>query len=179
MSRKQDDDRDTRPPASSPCAMHEVDPEYMGLAPNAVSTPDTGSRALPDLGRALLDALPDAIIYADKEGTIRFWNHGAERIFGFTAAEATGQSLDIIIPQPLRSRHWEGYHRMMKTGESRHGADELLAVPARNRADEKLSIQFTVAPVPGPGGTAAGIIAVLRDVTDTFNEMKRLRGKRA
>ena len=82
------------------------------------------------LGRAMLEAAADAIILADREGVIRFWNAGAERLFGFTPAEALGRPLDIIVPEPQRARHWAGFSRVMETGESRSGAGEVLAVPA-------------------------------------------------
>jgi len=129
------------------------------------------------LSAALLHHNPDAVIYADRAGIIRFWNGGAERIFGFTRDEALGQSLDIIIPERLRQRHWDGYHRMMATGQSRHAAHELLAVPAVTKAGETLSIQFTVAPVADPDGSLSGIVAVLRDVSATYRELKRLRDR--
>ncbi len=127
------------------------------------------------LARTLLVDLPDAVIYADRDGTIRYWNPGAERIFGFTKAEAIGQSLDIIIPERLRQRHWDGYARMMQTGKSRYAADELLSVPAVTKAGASLSIQFTVAAVRDADGNLNGIVASLRDVTATFIELKRLR----
>jgi PAS domain S-box-containing protein len=127
------------------------------------------------LARTLLSDLPDAVIYADRDGAIRFWNAGAERIFGFSKTEAIGRSLDIIIPERLRQRHWDGYTRMMQTGHSRYGADELLSVPAVTKAGASLSIQFTVAPVHGADGSLIGIVALLRDVTATFQELKRLR----
>jgi len=131
------------------------------------------------LGRALLTDIPDAVVYADRNGAIRFWNSGAGRIFGFSADEALGRSLDIIIPDRLRQRHWDGYRHMMATCQSRYGAGDLLSVPAVNKAGESLSIQFTVAPVRDAAGELAGIIAVLRDVTATFREMKRLRAQAA
>jgi PAS domain S-box-containing protein len=129
------------------------------------------------LGRTLLTDIPDAVVYADRNGAIRFWNSGAERIFGFPADEALGRSLDIIIPERLRQRHWDGYSHMMATGQSRYGAGDLLSVPPVNKAGDNLSIQFTVAPVRDAAGELAGIIAVLRDVTVTFQEMKRLRSQ--
>ena len=55
--------------------------------------------------RTLLAEAPDAIVYADAEGIIRFWNRAASRLFGYEEAEALGQSLDIIIPEKLRQRH--------------------------------------------------------------------------
>ena len=127
------------------------------------------------LARTLLSDIPDAVIYADRDGNVRFWNAGAERIFGFTQSEAIGRSLDIIIPERLRKRHWDGYRHMMETGHSSHAPDELLAVPAVTKTGESLSIQFTVAPVRDAAGTLAGIVSVLRDVTATFRELKRLR----
>lgn len=131
-----------------------------------------------DLGRAVIEGIPDAVVFADRDGAIRFWNAGAVRIFGFSAEEAVGQSLDIIIPERLRKRHWDGYHHMMATGEGKHGADELLSVPAVTKAGEALSIQFTVAALHDREGALVGIAAVMRDVTATFLEMKRLRAAR-
>src|SRR3546814_10063811 len=85
---------------------------------------------LDGLGDVLLRDLPDAVIVSDAEGIIRLWNAGAERIFGFPAAEALGRSLDIIIPERLRERHWSGYAETMRTGVTRYGAGALLSVPA-------------------------------------------------
>ena len=135
------------------------------------------SDVLDALARTVLSDLPDAVIYADRDGNVRFWNAGAERIFGFTQSEAIGRSLDIIIPERLRKRHWDGYRHMMETGHSSHASDELLAVPAVTKTGESLSIQFTVAPVRNAAGTLTGIVSVLRDVTTTFRELKRLRAQ--
>jgi PAS domain S-box-containing protein len=62
----------------------------------------------------LVREAPDAIIYADPQGIIHFWNHAAERVFGYAEAEALGQSLDLIIPERLRARHWAGYSATMR-----------------------------------------------------------------
>lgn len=156
-----------------------IDPVYMGLEDEIITFRPPGEQELARLKEVLLHELPDAVIYAGNDGLIRFWNRGATRIFGFSAAEAVGQSLDIIIPERLRQRHWEGYHRMMKTGHSRHEAHELLAVPAVDRMGRTLSIQFTVAPVADENHALIGIVAVLRDVTATFEEIKRLRAGRS
>jgi PAS domain S-box-containing protein len=128
------------------------------------------------LGSAVIRDIPDAVIYADRSGAIRFWNEGAVRIFGFSPQEALGQSLDLIIPERLRKRHWTGYDHMMETGHSRYGPDQLLSVPAQTKSGETLSIQFTVTPVLGQEGRIEGIAAILRDVTPAFQELKRLRG---
>src|SRR5690349_17970926 len=83
--------------------------------------------------RDLVDATPDAVIYANEQGEIAVWNHGAERIFGYTAEEALGASLDIIIPERLRARHWSGYKRTLQTGRTHYGAGDLLTVPAARK----------------------------------------------
>jgi PAS domain S-box-containing protein len=118
---------------------------------------------------------PDAIVYADPEGIIRFWNRGAERIFGFAEAEAMGKSLDIIIPEGLRTRHWAGFTATMRSGSTRYGAGELLAVPAVRKDGRRISIEFTILPFRDDAGRMIGIAAILRDVTTRFEEMRALR----
>jgi PAS domain S-box-containing protein len=117
----------------------------------------------------------DAIVYADAGGSIRFWNDAAARIFGFTAAEAIGQSLDLIIPESLRQRHWQGFEHTMRTGESRYGAGDMLAVPALRKDGVRISVEFTIVPFRGDDGSMAGIAAIMRDVTQRFEEMRALR----
>lgn len=132
-------------------------------------------RDMVQVGKALIECGPDAVIYADREGNIRLWNEGATRIFGYSAGEAEGRSLDIIIPERLRARHWAGYDRMMNTGRSRYQADQLLAVPAITKSGATLSIQFTIAPVRNEEGEVCGLVALLRDVTAMYEELKTLR----
>jgi len=123
----------------------------------------------------LVQEAPDAIIFADAEGIIRFWNRGAERIFGFAEAEALGKSLDIIIPDNLRARHWEGFTTTMRTGSTRYGAGEILAVPALRKDGRRISIEFTILPFRDDAAQIIGIAAMLRDVTARFEEMRALR----
>ncbi len=130
---------------------------------------------LEQVGLQALMKLPDAVVMSDRKGRISLWNDGAVRIFGFSAAQALGQSLDIIIPERLRQRHWDGYFAMLKTGRSTHSASELLNVPALNRKKETISIQFTVAPITGQDGTITGIISIVRDFTELREELRRLR----
>ena len=117
----------------------------------------------------------DAIIYADHEGAIRFWNAGAARMFGFTEQEAIGQSLDLIIPQSLRERHWQGFDSTMRTGESRYGAGDTLAVPAMRKDGARISVEFTIVPFRDNSGKMSGIAAMLRDVSARFEQMKALQ----
>ena len=131
------------------------------------------------VGSAILTAASDAIVAADRDGIIRFWNPGAERIFGHTAADAIGQSLDLVIPERLRQRHWDGYRHTMATGTSRYGAGDLLAVPSIGRDGTSISIEFTVVLLKSDAGDVTGIIAVMRDVTARFEEVRALRRKLA
>ncbi|MBN9049926.1 MAG: PAS domain S-box protein [Rhizobiales bacterium] len=128
------------------------------------------------IASAVLASEADAIVAGDPEGLIRFWNPGAERIFGYTATEASGQSLDLIIPERLRKAHWDGWHKVMQTGRSRYAGSDLLSVPAIRKDGERISVAFTIAPV-SVGGKIALLVAVMRDVTREFNEMKALRLK--
>lgn len=125
--------------------------------------------------RTLVRGAPDAVIYADAQGAIAFWNKGAERIFGFSEAEAMGQSLDIIIPKNLQQRHWEGFAETVRTGKTRYGAGDVLAVPALRKDGSRISIEFTILPFADRTGHILGMAAILRDVTKRFEELKALR----
>jgi PAS domain S-box-containing protein len=117
-------------------------------------------------------AAADAIIAARADGAIVFWNPAAERIFGFSAAEALGQSLDLIIPERFRARHWDGYRQVMATGKTKYGTD-VLRVPAAHKDGRALSIAFTVSLLDGPDGRV--IAAIARDETARWNEERELR----
>jgi PAS domain S-box-containing protein len=131
------------------------------------------------LGDALLNSASDAIIATDHEGRIIFWNPGAERIFGFTAGQATGQSLDMIIPENLRARHWAGYRHTMETGMSRYGHGDLLSVPGLTKDGRRLSVEFTIALLRNDQQEVTGTVAVLRDVTKRFEEVRDLKRRLA
>jgi len=123
----------------------------------------------------LVREAPDAIIFAAAEGVIRLWNRGAERIFGFAEAEALGKSLDIIIPQNLHARHWAGFSATMRSGSTRYGSGEILAVPALCKDGRRISIEFTILPFRDSHAQIIGIAAMLRDVTVRFEEIRTLR----
>ena len=125
--------------------------------------------------RVFAREVPDAVIYADAEGRIRFWNKGAERIFGFPESETVGQKLDIIIPEHLRKRHWDGFMRTMQTGKTRYGAGDVLEVPALHKDGKRISVEFSMLPFHDKNGSMIGIAVVLRDVTERYNAMKALR----
>ena len=123
----------------------------------------------------LVSGMSDAIIYADAEGLIRRWNQGAVRIFGYAEAEALGRSLDIIIPESLRERHWQGYRATMRTGQSRYGDGQLLSVPAVRKDGARISVEFTIVPFTDDSGQMVGIAAIIRDTTARFEELRALR----
>jgi PAS domain S-box-containing protein len=118
---------------------------------------------------------PDAIVLADATGHIRFWNAAATRIFGFAESEAIGARLDLIIPERLRGRHWEGYDKVMGGAPSRYGEGALLAVPALRKDGTQISVEFAILPVHDNAGRLLGIAAYLRDATARFEEMRALR----
>jgi PAS domain S-box-containing protein len=103
------------------------------------------------LYRTIIREAPDAVIYADREGIIQFWNAGAEWIFGFSEVEAIGKSLDIIIPEELRDRHWTGFYQTAKTGETRYAAGHTLAVRALRKGGEVVSVEFSMVSISGRG----------------------------
>ena len=131
------------------------------------------------LAEALLATRSDAIVAADREGIIRFWNPGAERLFGYTGDEAVGRSLDLIVPERLRARHWQGYERVMQTGQSRYGESDVLAVPALRKDGSTLSVEFTVVPLRDQAGGLIALAALMRDVTKRFEETRELKRKLA
>ena len=124
--------------------------------------------------KALVGAIGDAVIVSDPNGKVIVWNPAAERLFGFTEAEALGQSMDLIIPERLRKRHWEGFDHSMATGTTKYGHD-VLRVPAVDKAGRALSIAFTVAMLFGPDGKVSAIASVIRDETSRFAEERALR----
>ena len=130
------------------------------------------------LSRQIVDKAADAIIFADEEGIIRLWNAGAEAIFGYPAEEALGQSLDLIVPEKLRKRHWEGYRKVMATAKTKYGK-ETLAVPAITKDDNRISIEFTIVLVTNDSGEPLGTAAIIRDVTERFLKQKELKKRLA
>jgi PAS domain S-box-containing protein len=132
-----------------------------------------------DIANALLQSTADAVIVTNLDGAITVWNAGAVRIFGHTASEATGRSLDLIIPENQRARHWAGFREVMRTGQSRYGGGDILAVPALHKNGRRISLEFTIASVKDATGRITGLVSVLRDVTARFDEIRELRRKAA
>ena len=122
----------------------------------------------------LVNDTRDAVVVADTNGVLQLWNTGAESMFGYTAKEALGQPLDLIIPDRFRDRHWDGYKGVMNTAHTKYDT-ELLAVPAQTKDGRRISIEFTITLLQDDAGELHGIGAIIRDVTDHRNEDNNIR----
>ena len=126
--------------------------------------------------RQIIENSQDAILFANREGIIELWNSGAEAIFGYTKEEVQGKSLDLIVPEKLRQRHWDGYQKVMETGETRYGK-ELLKVPAMRKDGTSISVEFTILLVRNRRNEIIGTAAIIRDVTERWKQEKELKQK--
>ena len=124
--------------------------------------------------KALVAAVGDAVMVCDAQGAILLWNPACERMFGHTEAEVLGKTMDMIIPERLRKRHWEGYEKTMATGITKYGHD-VLRVPAVDKSGNSLSIAFTVAMLFGADGKVSAIASIIRDETVRFNDERALK----
>ncbi|MFL5299953.1 MAG: PAS domain-containing protein [Anaeromyxobacteraceae bacterium] len=127
------------------------------------------------LARRLVEGAAEAILFADVDGLVRAWNPGAEAMFGWPAAEILGKTMDVIIPERLRGRHWHGWRKVIETGVTRYSGGDLLAVPAVRKDGTGLSIEFSIQLVRDDGGAVLGFGAVVRDVTERWHKEKALR----
>jgi PAS domain S-box-containing protein len=129
------------------------------------------------MDRLLIQAIndaPDAILISDREGVISLWNRGAEQMFGRTAAEAVGQTLDLIIPENLRGRHWDGYHRVMASGVTKYMTG-LLSSPGIRKGGSRISLEFSMVLLRDEAGQMQGCASIMRDVTERWKKEKELR----
>jgi PAS domain S-box-containing protein len=124
------------------------------------------------LAESILEQMADAVIYADDTGTIRRWNHAAAALFGYSAAEALGQKLDLIIPEHLRAAHWRGFEAAMTNGVMKLQGRPTLT-RATHQTGRRLYVELTFALVQGhAGGAARGAVAVARDVTERTEQQR-------
>jgi len=122
----------------------------------------------------LIECVGDAIIVVDADEKIVIWNPAATRIFGYSEAEALGNTLDLIVPERQRHRHNEGCRKSMETGITRYGTS-LLKVPALHKDGSMLSIAFTVGMLFDENQRVNGIVATIRDETARFAEERALK----
>jgi len=132
------------------------------------------SNTMETLSDDLLRSMPEALIFSDLKGIIRRWNPGAETVFGFTAAESIGQSLDLIIPERLRKAHWEGFHKALARGGTIPGRTSLIT-RSLHKSGEHIYVDMSFAMVKDQAGQMLGAMAVARDATDRFLKEKDLR----
>jgi PAS domain S-box-containing protein len=118
-----------------------------------------------DLDAHILDAVADALIYADRSGSIQRWNHASERLFGYSADEALGKNLELIIPEHLRSAHWNGFNAAITSGTMKLQGRPTLT-RALHKGGRRLYIEMTFALVKGADGEVEGSVAMARDVTE-------------
>jgi PAS domain S-box-containing protein len=126
------------------------------------------------LARAIVESAADAIIFADAQGVIRVWNAAATRLFGFAAAEAIGQSLDLIIPDHLRQSHWAGFHRAVASGATRL-AGRATITRAVHGTGKRLYVEMSFAVVRGAADVVVGSVAIARDATARYEEQRARR----
>ncbi len=126
------------------------------------------------ISQEILQNASEAVMFSDREGIIRLWNHGAENMFGYPAVEALGQSLDLIIPDNLRGRHWDGYYRVMESGESRYSTD-MLSAPALRKDGTRISTEFSMVMIKDSDGKMLGVAAIIRDVTARWQRERELK----
>ena len=122
----------------------------------------------------ILQSMPEALIFADLQGIIQRWNPGAENVFGFTSAEAVGQSLDLIIPERMRKAHWEGFNKAIERGGTLPGRTSAIT-RAIHKSGEPFYVDMSFAMVKDQAGKLIGAMAVARDATKRFQEEKELR----
>ena len=113
----------------------------------------------------ILNDVADALVYSDRSGTIMRWNRASTVLFGFSADEALGQNLDLIIPEHLRAAHWKGFEAALASGAMKLAGRPTLT-RALHKSGRKLYIEMTFALVRDTGGNVLGSVAMARDVTE-------------
>ncbi len=109
---------------------------------------------------AIVESSDDAIISKDLNGTITSWNTGAENLYGFTAEEAVGRSVAMIIP-PDRQSEYDRFMRDLKQGiRVEHHETERLT-----KKGAKISVSLTLSPIRDDHGRITGASAIARDIT--------------
>lgn len=119
---------------------------------------------MPAQSNELLAAMEDnsqtAILYADAQGVLRYWNCGAERLFGHSAAQAVGRPVDLIIPDAHHEMHWKGFHR--RIGTDWVGPPGWGEIPGRHRDGSDIGLQVLLVPMHDGNGAIRGIMAMFR-----------------
>ena len=132
------------------------------------------SSSLESTAAHILRSMPEALIYCDLKGVITFWNGGAEKVFGWSAAEAQGKSLDLIVPERMRKAHWEGFDQAIARGGVKPGRTSMIT-RSLHKSEEFIYVDMSFEMVRDEAGQMIGSLAVARDATKRFNDEKALR----
>ena len=114
--------------------------------------------------RAAVESMQEAVVVADRDGIIRLWNRGAEVLFGFSAEEAVGSGLDLLIPERFRRAHEEGYRQAIATGQLR-SEGRVLTTRSNHKYGCRLYVAFSFALMRDEHGAVMGVVGVGRDAT--------------
>ena len=139
-----------------------------------MSSNEPPAQAEPQWFEAIVEQTPDAIIFADCDGLIRVWNRGAEAVFGFSAAEVVGRSLDVIVPERFRAAHWAGFRQAVECGRTQHGG-QVRTTRSMHKLGGTLYVDLSFGLVRNEAGSVIGSVAVGRDCSARYLSEKALR----
>jgi PAS domain S-box-containing protein len=129
------------------------------------------------LARQIVDASLDAVVAVDSRGFVTEWNPQAEKIFGYTRAEALGESLhDLIVPETFVHAHCNGMGEYNRTGHS-HILNQLLQLPARHKDGHEIQIELSICPLKE--GSEVHFSSFIRDITERVKREREFAENRA
>jgi PAS domain S-box-containing protein len=134
--------------------------------------------AAPHVLEAIFTQMPDALIFADCEGVIRLWNGGAASVFGFSAEEAVGESLDLIIPERFRPAHWRAYQLAVERRRTGAG-DRVRTTRATHKDGRRLFVELSFGIVTDAEEKVLGAIALGRDCSERYALEKAMKERLA
>ena len=123
------------------------------------------------LGELIVQQTAEAVIYSSREGVVERWNAAAAAMFGYSAAEVLGQSMDLMIPEHLRAAHWRGFDAAMASGNLRLNGRPTMT-RGLHKTGQKLYVEMSFALVRDGAGAVLGSVAVARDVTEKVERDK-------
>ena len=122
------------------------------------------------LAEHILDHVADAVISTDRSGAIIRWNQASTALFGYSAEEVLGQSVELVIPEHLRAAHWSGFDAAMAKGVTKLEGRPTLT-RALHKSGRRLDVEMTFAIVKGDTESAVlGAVAMARDVTERVEQ---------
>lgn len=123
--------------------------------------------------QAIFDNAPDAVVVIDSHGRINRWNPEAEKLFGWTSQEVSGQLLsEVIIPPEFRNLHAEGLHRFIRTGRS-NMMGRTIDLKAINKSNNEIDVSVRISPLQT--GQDYFFIGFIRDITEQKQIERRLK----